>query len=177
MTLLFVGLMFFRSSLVQPRPPVRTGRPRSPSSIVSRQVGTPRAVLPLSENSADMGRRRCSGLANASFGIECARLAGVPDAVLVRAREQSAALKETVNHKAETKRCTLISSLLYPCATSSLTLPYFSLAGRRKRGIFSEPHSCSRRRGRPMNSRRQRACGQRGRSLTRFSMAARDCKL
>lgn len=44
------------------------------------------------------------GLANASFGIECARLAGVPNEVLLVAGEQSAMLEENVKQKMDVVR-------------------------------------------------------------------------
>lgn len=52
------------------------------------------------------------GLATASFGIECARLAGVPDEVLVAARGQSEKMEREVRGKGERKRMGMMKAAL-----------------------------------------------------------------
>jgi len=52
------------------------------------------------------------GIASGSFGVECARLAGLPETVLSSAASQSNALQSTINTRIKVTRARMAAKLL-----------------------------------------------------------------
>lgn len=61
--------------------------------------------------------RIAEGVAEGSFGIECARLAGLPEPVLDEARVRATSLQDLLSKRAQKRKCVLASLVVEACSS------------------------------------------------------------
>ena len=72
--------------------------------------------------------RLMAGMATESFGIECARLAGLPEKILKVAADRSQSFQSTVQERVKQNRCALIPLLFRCCVWADMY--FFFRTGR-----------------------------------------------
>ena len=69
--------------------------------------------------------RLMAGMATESFGIECARLAGLPEKILKVAADRSQSFQSTVQERVKQNRCALIPLLFRCCVCVCRSVFFF----------------------------------------------------